>query len=88
MAKKDGSNPFAAAASKRQAEQDALKQGLAQDAAAGAAQEDSPCFRASCSACRLLAAAAKGLLPSFLAISILLSRSGPCAHREGRRTTD
>ena len=32
MAKKD-SNPFAAAASKRQAEQDALKQGLAQDAA-------------------------------------------------------
>ena len=41
MAKKDGSNPFAAAASKRQAEQDALKQGLAQDAAAGAAQEDS-----------------------------------------------
>lgn len=40
MAKKDGSNPFAAAASKRQAEQDALKQGLVQDAA-GAAQEDS-----------------------------------------------
>jgi len=39
MAKKD-SNPFAAAASKRQAEQDALKQGLAQDAAAGTAQED------------------------------------------------
>lgn len=38
MAKKD-SNPFAAAASKRQAEQDALKQGLAQDAA-GTAQED------------------------------------------------
>lgn len=36
MAKKDGNNPFAAAASKRQAEQDALKQGLAQDAAAGA----------------------------------------------------
>ena len=40
MAKKDGSNPFAAAASKRQAEQDALKQGLAQDAAAGTVQED------------------------------------------------
>lgn len=39
MAKKDG-NPFAAAASKRQAEQDALKQGLAQDAAAGTAQAD------------------------------------------------
>lgn len=39
MAKQD-SNPFAAAASKRQAEQDALKQGLAQDAAAGTAQED------------------------------------------------
>ena len=38
MAKKD-SNPFAAAASKRQAEQDALKQGLAKDAA-GTAQED------------------------------------------------
>ena len=40
MAKKDGSNPFAAAAGKRQAEQDALKQGLVQDAAAGTAQED------------------------------------------------
>ena len=40
MAKKDGSNPFAAAASKRQAEQDALKQGLAQDTAAGTAQVD------------------------------------------------
>lgn len=40
MAKKDNGNPFAAAASKRQAEQDALKQGLAQDAAAGTAQED------------------------------------------------
>lgn len=39
MAKKD-SNPFAAAASKRQAEQDALKQGLAQDAVAGTAQAD------------------------------------------------
>lgn len=39
MAKKDG-NPFAAAASKRQAEQDALKQGLAQDTAAGTAQAD------------------------------------------------
>ena len=39
MAKKD-SNPFAAAASKRQAEQDALKQGLAQDTAAGTAQDD------------------------------------------------
>lgn len=39
MAKQD-SNPFAAAASKRQAEQEALKQGLAQDAAAGTAQED------------------------------------------------
>ena len=40
MAKKDSSNSFAAAASKRQAEQDALKQGLAQDTATGAAQED------------------------------------------------
>ena len=40
MARKDNGNPFAKAASKRQAEQDALKQGLAQDAAAGAAQED------------------------------------------------
>lgn len=40
MVKKEG-NPFAAAASKRQAEQEALKQGLAQDAAvAGTAQED------------------------------------------------
>ena len=39
MAKKD-SNPFAAAASKRQAEQDALKQGLAQDAAAGTEPAD------------------------------------------------
>lgn len=39
MTKKDN-NPFAAAASKRQAEQDALKQGLAQDAAAGTVQED------------------------------------------------
>ena len=39
MAKQD-SNPFAAAASKRQAEQEALKQGLAQDAAAGTAQEN------------------------------------------------
>lgn len=39
MAKKDN-NPFAVAASKRQAERDALKQGLAQDAAAGAAQAD------------------------------------------------
>lgn len=38
MAKKD-SNLFSAAASKRQAEQEALKQGLAQDAA-GTAQED------------------------------------------------
>lgn len=40
MAKKDNGNPFAAAASKRQAEQDALKQELAQDAAAGTAQAD------------------------------------------------
>lgn len=40
MAKKDGGNLFAAATSKRQAEQEALKQGLAQDAAAGTAQED------------------------------------------------
>ena len=40
MAKKDGGNLFAATTSKRQAEQDALKQGLAQDAAAGTAQED------------------------------------------------
>lgn len=39
MANKDG-NPFAAAASKRQAEQEALKQGLAQDASAGTAPED------------------------------------------------
>lgn len=39
MAKQD-SNPFAVAASRRQAEQEALKQGLAQDTAAGAAQED------------------------------------------------
>ena len=39
MAKKDG-NPFAAAASKREAEQDALKQGLTQDTATGTAQED------------------------------------------------
>lgn len=39
MVKKD-SNPFAAAASKRQAEQEALKQGLAQDTATGTAQED------------------------------------------------
>lgn len=40
MAKKD-SNPFAAAASKRQAEQEALKQGLAQDTTTGTAQVDS-----------------------------------------------
>lgn len=40
MAKKDGANPFAAAASKRQAEQDALKRGLEQDAA-GTDQLDS-----------------------------------------------
>lgn len=40
MAKKDNGNPFAVAASKRQAEQDALKQGLAQDAVAGAAPAD------------------------------------------------
>lgn len=39
MAKKDG-NPFAVAASKRQAEQDALKRGLEHDAAAGTAQAD------------------------------------------------
>ncbi len=39
MAKKDGGNLFAATTSKRQAEQEALKQGLAQDAAAGTAQE-------------------------------------------------
>lgn len=39
MAKKD-SNPFAAAASKRQAEQDALKQGLAQDTTTGTARVD------------------------------------------------
>lgn len=39
MAKKDG-NRFAAAASKWQAEQDALKQGLTQDTATGTAQED------------------------------------------------
>lgn len=40
MAKKDSGNLFAAATSKRQAEQDALKQGLAQDAATVTAQED------------------------------------------------
>lgn len=39
MAKKD-ENPFAAAASKHQAEQDALKRGLEEDAAAGTAQAD------------------------------------------------
>lgn len=39
MAKKDG-NPFAADASERQAEQDALKQGLVQDTATGTAQAD------------------------------------------------
>ncbi len=37
---KQNSNPFAVAASRRQAEQEALKQGLAQDASAGTAQED------------------------------------------------
>ncbi len=42
MAKKDGSNLFAEATSRRQAEQDALKRGLAQDAAAGADQADEP----------------------------------------------
>ena len=42
MAKKDSENLFAAAVGKRQAEQDALKQGLAQDAATGTAQEDEP----------------------------------------------
>ncbi len=36
MAKKDSGNLFAEATSRRQAEQDALKRGLAQDAAAGA----------------------------------------------------
>lgn len=40
MTKKDNGNPFAVAASKRQAEQDALKQGLAQDTATGTAQAD------------------------------------------------
>lgn len=39
MAKKD-SNLFSATASKRQAEQEALKQGLAQDAAAGTEPAD------------------------------------------------
>lgn len=39
MAKQD-SNPFAVAASRRQAEQDTLRRGLEQDTAAGAAQED------------------------------------------------
>lgn len=37
---KNGENLFAAAVNKRQAEQDALKQGLAQDAATGTAQAD------------------------------------------------
>lgn len=39
MARQD-SNPFAVAASRRQAEQDTLRRGLEQDTAAGAAQED------------------------------------------------
>ncbi len=42
MAKKDGSNLFAEATSRRQAEQDALKRGLAQDVAADAEPVDDP----------------------------------------------
>lgn len=40
MAKKDNGNPFAVAASKRQAEQETLRRGLEQDTATGTAQGD------------------------------------------------